>query len=82
MKLVEVKFKDIKPEGQYIIKYDGEGNGMDVQNGTQTISDILDHFTMDEDDVEEYGGLEEAFEACDGRMGDGWDYLEVYEVIS
>lgn len=82
MALKLVKFKDIKPEGNYIFRSDDYEIKLDITDGIQTVNDILEYFNMDKDDVEEYGGLEEAFDACEERMGDGWDYLEVYEVIS
>ena len=34
------------------------------------------------DEIEDYGGMESALDTCHERMGDGWEYLEVYEVIS
>jgi hypothetical protein len=82
MTLQLVEFKDIKPEGKYIFRSDDFEIKLDITDGNQTIEDILEYFNMDEDDVEKYGGSIEAFQACEERMSDGWNYLEVYEVIS
>jgi hypothetical protein len=82
MTLKLIDFKDIKDESQYIIRYEDWDNGLEVRNGEEARLAILKHCCIDEDEIEDYGGMENALDAYEERMGDGWEHLEVYEVIS
>jgi hypothetical protein len=82
MKLELVDFQDIKDESQYIVRYEDWENNLDAVNGIEARLAILKHCSIDEDEIGDYGGMESALDTCHERMGDGWEYLEVYEVIS
>ena len=82
MTLKLIDFKDIKDESQYIIRYEDWDNGLEVRNGEEARLIILKRCHIDEDEIEDYGGMENALDECEERMGDGWEHLEVYEVIS
>jgi hypothetical protein len=82
MKLERVNFKEIKEESQYIVRNEDWEYDLEVYDGIGVVFHICQYFGIDEEDIEDYGGMENALDACEERMGDGWDRLEIYEVIS
>jgi hypothetical protein len=82
MKLERVNFKEIKDESQYIVRYEDWQSDLDIFDGIDVVFHICQYFGVDECEIEDYGGLENALDTCEERMGNGWDCLEIYEVIS